>query len=306
MKTTNRNRLTVVATRIGIPLCLALTCFSEQAAAGIIAGTASDENSTVTYNPGNNTSTSYYPLPVGPGAGGGSKINPNDYGMCGLLSLSGAFDPSTAARIVVAPDGYYAVYRAWLGASKSGGLKVGWTCVRFTDFTGLPAISNGETFEPPPVGNGGGAATQKLIGGYADACIWAGISGDLSSSQGHSAYVYAQYGGTGVSGATLDTAQAASPTTLLTYAFCNAFKGFPAWNYYMTSNWLGELSTGGLQIPVPLGKKNTWCYMDGVGVTFEGTFTHAGLGISSGPAEDYYYDVGSGSQFVYNCLPLKQ
>ena len=90
------------------PLCLALTCLSKPAAA-ITIGPADGK---VTCD--RTTCSSDTKLPAGPGPGGGGvPINPNDYGMCGLLHLSGTFDSSTVARIIVGADGYYHVHRAW-------------------------------------------------------------------------------------------------------------------------------------------------------------------------------------------------
>lgn len=91
--------------RIMFPLCLASICLSERAAAvefGSNSGARVQESGcpqpeVAACIP---TWSSIKPLPVGPGpgTGHGRHVNPNDYGMCGILSLSGVFNNSTFAR----------------------------------------------------------------------------------------------------------------------------------------------------------------------------------------------------------------
>jgi hypothetical protein len=296
MKTTNKNSLAVAAMGAVFPVCLALTCLSEPAAASVIYGTA---NGAVTCN-ANNTCSSVTPLPVGPGPGGGAKINPNDYGMCGLLHLAGTFDNSTAARIIVSADGYYAVERTWTG-SPTGGPAVDWTCVYFTDFTGLPPISDGSTFPAPVETASGGSTVTDAIGGGGDACVWAGLTGGLASAD-QASHVFAQYNTSN----TLDSAQSAGKNKLSTYAFCSAFKGYSFHNYYYGIASAGNGSTGGEPVALifsphsAAGLTAGWCYMEGVGNSAGGAFSAAGLSVLS--TGQYAFDVGQGSQLWYNCL----
>jgi hypothetical protein len=294
MNTTNKNSVAVAAMGALFPLCLALTCLSQPASATVIWGTA---NGPVGCNPGNNTCTSLTPLPVGPGPGGGTTINPNDYGMCGLLHLAGTFENSTVARIIVY-DGYYAVLRTWVG-KPTGGPAVEWTCVHFTDFTGLPPLSDAGYFAAPVVTASGGVTATDKIGGIADACIWAGLTGDLSSAN-QAISVSAQYNTVD----TLDSAQSAPGTTDSTYAFCSTFKGFSFHHYYFGLAQPGNGSTSGLPVALIFNPEHAWCYMGGVGNSAGGAFNSAGLGILG--TGQYAFDVGKDSRLWFNCMSLSQ
>src|SRR5579863_1427756 len=74
----------VGALRAILPLCLLCTCLSLRAQP--VTGHASGGGQ---LDPNDSTRSSYTPLPVGPAGGGGTAINPNDYGMCGVQSLAG-------------------------------------------------------------------------------------------------------------------------------------------------------------------------------------------------------------------------
>jgi hypothetical protein len=292
--TKNKNSLAIAAMGAVFPICLALTCLSVPAVASVISGPA---NGPVTCNAGNDTCTSVTPLPVGPGQGGGSVINPRDYGMCGLLHLAGTFENSTTARIIVAADGYYAVETSWRG-SPTAGPAVEWTCVHFTDFTGLPPVSDGATFQAPVVFASSGSMTTNKVGGMGDACIWAGLRGGLPSGNQPSS-VSAQYD----TNYTLDSAQSAPETTLSTYAFCTGFKGFSFHNYFDAIAGFGVGSTDGVWAALSFTPDRAFCYMDGVGNMDGGAFSTAGLRISPG---QYAYNVGNYSLLYLNCMSLSQ
>lgn len=157
-----------------------VTCLPELAAA-FDHGTTPEEGGS---NRGD-IMTSDTPLPVGPGPGGGGpSINQDDYGMCGLLGLSGHFDPQTVARIQVGTSGYYEVHREWLPNNIAP--VVDWTCIRLKDFMGpLPGPGRFTTKTPPPVTSSGGPRTEvQLSSGtrnFGTACIWAGVAGALSA-----------------------------------------------------------------------------------------------------------------------------
>lgn len=80
-----------------------------------------------------------------PGHGGGS--GPNDYGMCGVLNMSAQFGPPTIARIIVEPNGYYSA--ELVGHDKSVIPTLDYTCVLFTDFKGVPPVSDASAFGAP-------------------------------------------------------------------------------------------------------------------------------------------------------------
>ncbi len=288
----------VGALRTILPLCLLCTCLSLRAQP--VTGHASGGGQ---LDPNDSTRSSYTPLPVGPAGGGGTAINPNDYGMCGVQSLAGAFDRSTVAQIVVV-SGYYHVYRRW-PASQIDGPTVVWTCVRFSQFTGVPPSVDAGTFLPPTkvTAASGVLVKDNSVGGFTQACVWAGLAGSLSATPaGEAGYVSAQYDGE--TGNTLVWAQSTETTTLSTYAFCNTYKVSPPfWRYQPNST--PSLGTGPTFSPISLGisPDHYWCYMDGVGTTIGGTFTSAGLSI--GPTS-YNQDVGKGSWMWYNCLPFSQ
>jgi len=313
MKPTIKNTLILTAMRIVFPLCLALNWLSAPAAAGITYGS---DTGAVVCNPENNQCSSDTPLGVGPGPGaGGRPMNPADYGMCGALHVSGPFNNSTVARIIVGADGYYHVHRSWVG-SATAGPHLEWTCVLFTDFTGLPLdyVAGLGTYQPPPVtAKSGGRATNMI--GPSDACIWAGLAGPLSSADQTPVSVFAQFDGS----YTLASAQSAPKTTIETYAFCNSILGFP-WAPYLNNVVVPGLgSTGGVlfpvTFPVPGSKPGVignrwWCYVDGVGTSAGSgtsaaeTFSSAGLGFVS--PDTYYFDVGNESALWFNCMGLEQ
>jgi hypothetical protein len=224
------------------------------------------------------------------------------------------------ARIVGGSDDYYHVQLDWTGTATSGP-QLEWTCVLFTDFTGLPYeyLKGLGTYAAPTVtAKGGGKSTNML--GPNDACIWAGLAGPLSTTDRTAASVSAQFDSYD-GGFTLSSAQSAPKTTLETYAFCNSIDGFP-WTPFLNNIVVpGLTSTGGLKynvtFPVPGGKddpgvisKRWWCYMDGAG-TSAGSgksaaekFSFAGLGFVT--SDTYFFEVGGQSALWFNCMGLDQ
>jgi hypothetical protein len=289
MNKTNRNAS--LALWAVLPLCLTLASLSKPAAAEA-HGIA---NGLVSCDPANDTCSSYTPLPVGPG-GGGSPINPNDAGMCGLLHISGTFDNSAAALIVVR-DGYYAVYKAWSASNTSPNIE--WTCVRFTEFSGLPPISDLQVFIGPLVSASGGGSDSKGVGGAGSACIWAGVMGALRSKDQQAIVASAQYNAAD----TLELVQSDAGTTLQSYAYCSAFKGFSWGNYRNGVAITPYHSTSMPVVPLHLTPGQVWCYMDAVGATPGDMFTTGGLSFVSG---EYAFSVGPGSLMQLNCLRLSQ
>lgn len=294
---------------VAVPICLALACLSQPAAAGITHGSEDDPGK---YNPADGTCSSTTRLNVAPGPGAGGAANPADYGMCGLLHLSGIFDSLTAAQIVVDADGYYNVKRTWSGSDPAGGPKVQWTCVLFTDFTGLPSddVAGLASFAATPVSSTGGGKATNMIGPN-DACIWAGLNGAPASKYPSPIFAFAQNDGT----FTLARAKSAPTTSIASYAFCNQITGFP-WAPYL-NNAAGPAlgDTLGVHVPVKFPVAGSpgvpgsrwWCYVDGVGtlgLSRAREFTFAGLGFVGG--DTYYYEVGRGSGLWFNCLSLEQ
>ena len=302
MKTTNPHTLSFVAMRIA-PLCLALTWLSGPAAASVTSGTADGK---VTCD-ANDNCTSNTPLTVGPGPGaGGGPINPADFGMCGVLHLSGAFGSTTVARIIVNSDGYFAVERK--GKGVGGVPQVDWTCVLFTDFTGLPKdyLAKLDTYAAPPAAAKRGGTASNTIGHGGDACVWAGLSGTLAGEDGASATVYAQDDDYAKPPYTLQFAQAGPKTSVETYAWCTGVppKGYD-WNIQNNVEVPG-LGTTTAPLPVSLipPGRDHWCFVDGVGTSPGGTFTSAGLTFLG--LDSYTFEVGKESKLWFNCLILQQ
>ncbi len=324
--------------RIMFALCLASICLSERAAAvefGSNSGARVQESGcpqpeVAACIP---TWSSIKPLPVGPGPGmgHGRHVNLNDYGMCGILSLSGVFNNSTFARLIVGENGYYAVY-----ASSTGGPqnvpKVGYTCVHLTDFTGLPPNLDFEVSDAPAVTASGanapaltaGAASSntKQIGARADACIWAGVTGGLSESTDlDNIAAETDYVQTAVDWPSLKTEAIAQPTkgvTLSTYAFCNTFRSFVQWTYKLgpAAGCCGAGSTGGTIVDLPVRTGQYWCFMAGVSAPMGQAAAieplYAALSVNSAPQPPneqgvplYAYSA-SNAGLYWNCLAFSQ
>jgi hypothetical protein len=283
----------VSALRILFPLGLAFSCLS-QAHAGVTTGSTKH---CVPTQDADGTWSCYTPTPVGPGPGGGdgTPISPNDYGMCGLLSLSGNFNNSSAAEIVVR-NGYYTVFTR--GKTKFDLPVVDYTCVYFTDFTGLPPNSEGEANQSPTETASPGPV-MAAIGNNQQACIWAGVAGGFTQFN----FATAQFLG-GTKGQTEVEAETNPGTTLSTYAFCSTFKTtsptWTKWTYLKDAFWYGDADTGGKTLNLSIPKSEYWCYMDGVLEKAEPFSAALVIG-----ATDYEEKISS-SDMAYNCLPFKQ
>jgi hypothetical protein len=116
--------------------CLALALPVKPAMAGVTAGPASCSEGKIKQM-GNGVGC-VIPLKVRP-PDHARGTNPNDWGLCGFLSLSGSFDASSVVRIIVDTSGYYGVE---LAGSKATTIPTAyWTCVLFTDFKKVPPAS---------------------------------------------------------------------------------------------------------------------------------------------------------------------
>ena len=90
------------------PLCLASICLSERAAAVTMGSVGTGDQKPSCDANGNCSLTKTiggYSVPPG---------NPNDYGMCGILALSGNFARARYARIIVVGNSYKATV-GWTG-----------------------------------------------------------------------------------------------------------------------------------------------------------------------------------------------
>jgi hypothetical protein len=279
-------------------ICLIVACFSRQAGAGeFTIGTAD-----CTGEPIGNTRTigCTYKLPVGPPPDGGHEISvpPDDYGMCGFLSLAGFFDQNTIARIIIGADGYYEVQRIWSAGhnTPSERPEVGWTCVRVTQFTPLPPLSDMNFLVPLP------ATNLITIGAPTQACIWAGMSGGFSLDVDQVIGVGAAYNSVNNAANGLP---APAPDVVKSYAFCSGFasKTWSGWKYLINAISLGNFGTGKKVGLVPAVNRNQhWCYIDTL--TGSGGRVSAELGFL--PSGDYAEDVSQGMRMGYNCLPFSQ
>jgi hypothetical protein len=292
-------------------VCLTLSRFCGPAAA-IEHNVATCAGEKITQGP-NGTFGCQVPLPARPpGSKGGA--GPNEWGMCGVLSLSGFFNQGTAAQIVVGSNGYYAVDLKYTSANDTAAKhwpELGWTCVFLHEFTHVPGIMDASFFVPSAYSGG---SSTNISGSKGYACIWAGVSGGLTEIDKDVAY---SAGGSAY-------AQFRSPLTAIgafndtSYAFCTGYK---------TSSWSGwkyslNRSVGFHTAPqtLTLNKSNYWCYMDGViaswdlqngGTAFPGPI-HPAINISSSGAYSFdgvWDNMAEAPAYVglsINCLPLAQ
>jgi hypothetical protein len=240
-----------------------------------------------------------------PGKGGSS--NPNDWGMCGILSVSGNFGPPSVAEIIVDSSGYYQPRVFALSASVVPTMEM--TCVLFTDFKGVPAASDAISSGSPPDGWSYKGAYKPIAGSAGQACIWAGLYGNVETinqaEQGAFGFAAAQYAGP-------DTVNGSQ--NVKTYAFCNGYSAasWKGWNFYTKGMGWDDPPSGGKSIS--LDKANTWCYMQGIQTrllwpNFAVGVISASLKISS--KGDYSIAAnapgGQGGTYIsWNCLALKQ
>jgi hypothetical protein len=242
------------------------------------------------------------PLPVRPpGKDGGS--NPNDWGMCGVLNMSADFGPPTVARIIVDPSGFYAV--ELIGFTAKVIPTLDWTCVLFSDFKGVPPPSDASSFTPPSFDGGSAGGIKKIAGSTGNACIWAGLSGNLETINqaegGAFGLAYAQFEG---------PETAFRSQNVKTFAFCSSYTAasWKEWKYF-----LHGLTTS---VPTHLSSightdAQAWCYMDGIEShlltpPFSVGTIDAGLHLSSSGDYSINATPHGGAWMSYNCLPLVQ
>jgi hypothetical protein len=281
--------------------CLALT-FPLRVTAAITSGEASCSPKDIKQM-GNGVVGCIIPLGVSqPGHGGGS--GPNNWGMCGVLNLSGSFGPFAVARIIVLPNG---VYSAELAGTKAAIPKLHYSCVLFTDFKNVPPASDASASDPPPYTGGSSNGYRSLAAG--NACIWAGLSGNVTTyvpvDMAVEGEAYAQYYGA-VQGTRIGAQYAKS------YAFCSGYTtaSWKGWKYFRQGyTWYSPPG------PVPLGPDdaNYWCYMDGVWVNYSSPqeapleSISAGLSLSSGKyLIEQLKPIAPLILVGANCLPLIQ
>lgn len=238
-----------------------------------------------------------------PGHGGGS--GPNDWGMCGVLSMSASFGPPTIARIIVEPDGYYSA--ELVGHEKSVIPTLNYSCVLFTDFTGVPPAAEASAFDPTSPKGTASIYNKPIPGSAKNACIWAGLSGNLttivSSDMAIEGLADAQYEGP----ATNIGEQYAT-----SYAFCSGYTtaSWKGWKYFRAGYTFYSPTHA---LPLPFDDAHDWCYTDGFSVNYQYTQeslspVSGGLTISSGGnyGLEKQTPTPPSSQVDFNCLPLDQ
>ncbi len=298
-------RFLVVPFTAAILCCLALA-FPSKARAGITSGSVSCPEGKATKMTVNNMEGYGCTKQLGvrtPHGGGGSS-NPDDWGMCGVLSLSGQFGPSTVAQIIVDPSGYYTVQV--FGNMPTLVPTLDWTCVLFTDFRGVPPPSDATASGMPPNGwayNGGSGGgiygnSEIIPHSAGNACIWSGLFGDLttynSAGQAAEGAAYAQYTG-------LESALGSKNVT--SYAFCSGYStaSWRDWKY-LHAAFSGAVPAGGLH------DSEYWCYMNGVLVqNIQESITSISAGMDLSSSGTYSFVALSPYTYVgYNCLYIEQ
>jgi hypothetical protein len=245
------------------------------------------------------------------GKGGPSTGNPNDYGMCGILSVDMPVTEDFAwkddVQIVVDSAGYYALQ---VGISNTTvGLKppiAQWTCVYFSAFTGLPALSDGTGFTPGSFSGGSSGGSLPISGSAGNACIWAGFEGDLAGKPAQAGPVAA--GGASAQYYHPETKFSAQNAT--SYAFCSGYKS-ASWTGWQYRNNSGSSTT--TQTNLGINKKNWWCYMDLIedNISNFGPAYNVMASLNISKNGEYslggIFKVSGGSVSMgYNCLRLAQ
>jgi hypothetical protein len=240
-----------------------------------------------------------------PGHGGGG--NPSDWGICGILSLSGKFGPKTVIEIVVDASGYYAV--SLENNSPSDVPTAEMTCVLFTDFKGGPPASDASSFGPPPPGFSHNGTIKSSA---ENACIWAGLSGNLitidQAAQEAGGEAAAQF-------SVSDTVISSANVTSYTYCVGYSSASWKGWTFVSPKP---NFTTPPSVISLGLNDGHDWCYMQGIYAHlnfFEDDYDayisaskaiSAGLDLSSGGNYSMAATPAGGISVSYNCLPLKQ
>jgi hypothetical protein len=284
---------------IVFPLCLASVCISEQAAAVTMGYVGANIEQAGTCD--EKTGICSLTVPIG-----GYSVppgNPNDYGMCGIMGLSGNFARAKNARIIIVGNQYQANLE-WTGGGVLAPIQLEWTCAHLTEFSGLPAASKFALNQPMPVTSTGGSAASRQIAGEPDACIWTGIAlvAPPSGEEGLSFDVHTEVESAG--NKTVAVAQALAGS-VATFAFCNTFTGkSSAWKYLRIGPFAASPTTSmPVDLPTAIQSK-FWCFMVGVqGDKFTDAFD-ANLQIN--PMAHVYQYVTNKEGLYWNCLPFSQ
>lgn len=280
------------------PLCLASACLSERAAAVTMGSVGTGDQKPSCDGNGNCSLTKTiggYSVPPG---------NPNDYGMCGIVALSGNFARARYAQIIVVGNSYKATV-GWTGGGVYSPIGLYWTCAYLREFSGLPASSKAVLSLPPPVTASGFGYNRKQVGSKPDACIWTGIKGDLlSPARGLTPQMDTQFEAGDKTFAEVQSLE----KPLSTYAFCYTFTGMSSsWKYKRIGPFGPSPMTGLMPMDLPGTNPNKfWCFMIGVQggeITATPRF-NAYLNISVSPAV-YNYSVNSEGLY-WNCLQFSQ
>jgi hypothetical protein len=231
--------------------------------------------------------------------------NPDDWGMCGVLSLTGEFGPPTVAQIIVDPTtGEYEVQV--FGYSPTVVPTLGWTCILFKQFRGVPPPADAIASGTPPSGwayNGGSGGSiygnsETIPHSAGKACIWSGLFGNLTT------YVPADQAVEGAAYAFYDGLESTLGSKYVTsYAFCSGYAsaGWTGWKYLHTG-FAGPVPAGGLH------DSEYWCYMDGVLVeNIQGSITPINAGMSLSAKGEYSFLTLSPYTYEgFNCLHIDQ
>jgi hypothetical protein len=245
------------------------------------------------------------PLKVRPLGSGGGGVNPNDYGMCGVLGVSGLAAETNEARIII-DNGYYVPQVASNNPSLTPTLDV--TCVYFKAFKGLPSISDGSFLSPPSFKNGSSVGDKDIASSAGKACIWAGFTGELKAP------LAPQTAGGSASAMYANPETKIESSNATSYAFCSGYTAttWTGWQYVIKSPAYYNIAG-----TTKINENDYWCYMDGIETQFDisnaggplPTTIDAGLKISFtnvystiGIYTTGHHSVGMG----FNCLPLQQ
>jgi hypothetical protein len=244
-------------TWMAILLCLA--AFSQPAAAvtmGYAGNTIDGDNDQL--NCVNETCTLTVPI-------GGYTVppgNPNDYGMCAVIGLTGDLTKAREARIITVGD-QYQVKLTWTGSGHFSPIELEWTCAYLREFSGLPAPSKFVVNQPLPVTSTGSVSNRQLAG-EPEACIWTGITlvpqNDTSAVSFNVSTEVESAGTKTVASA----AMLGGGTSVSTYAFCNTFTGkSSAWKYAQMGPFAASPTTTS-PMDLPDAQRTNWCFLVGV------------------------------------------
>lgn len=288
-----RFRMTTVA---AVLACCLACIFPSSSMAGITQRTVTCPEGKITRM--KNGVGCVVPLPVSP-PGGGAGSNPNDWGMCGVLGLSGTFHAASVARIIV-EGGHYAVELT--GPTDKAIPTLNITCVLFSDFKGVPPLSDAVYFAPASFNGGSGDSSEIITGSAGKACIWAGLSGDLTPAipnhDGVSGDAWAKF--------FTSTTQMGS-LYVTTYAFCSGYKAatWKGWKYLNRAG--GGYAMPGVVSPIGVNEAQQWCYMDRVSVWDIPAPAPISVSMTITSGGDYFMASSPADVWLgYNCLRRTQ